>query len=60
MQAVQQPITNLQMELKNVYTRYNQIKQDPNSQDTWIGQLIEMQAQSTGQKKASLWKQLWC
>jgi len=51
MNVVQLLAETMQMELKKVYTRYNQIKQDPNSQDTWIGQLIEVQGQSTGHKK---------
>jgi len=36
----------------------SQHKKDPSSQDTWIGQLIEAQAQTTGKQKKTLWKQL--
>ncbi len=51
MQVVHQPFEILKMKLKKAYKRYNHIKQDPNSCDNWIGQLIEAQAQSTSQKK---------
>jgi len=40
------------------YGQYHRLKKDPNSRDTWLGQLIEAQAQATGRKKKLLWKQI--
>jgi len=58
MHTVQLLLETMQTELKKAYTQYNCIKQDPNSCNTWIGQLIEVQVQSSGQTKESLWKQV--
>jgi len=57
--VVHLPAETLKEELQKAYWRYHQHKSDPNSHDTWIGQLIEVQAQDTSRKKATLWKQCW-
>jgi len=56
--AIWFPEETVREELKKAYGRYHRIKKDPNSRDTWIGQLIEAQAQTTGKPKKTLWKQL--
>jgi len=54
------PMVSHQDELAKAYHQYHQLKKQPHIRDTWIGQLIKVQAQVTGQKKKTLWKQIWC
>jgi len=57
--VIQSPLEQLQDKLAKDYHQYRQFKKEPNRQDTWLGQVIEAQAQATGQKTKALWKQVW-
>jgi len=54
----QQPKAQLKISLTKAYQQYSQLKQDCNCRDTWIGQLVELQAQTKRCPKARIWKQL--
>jgi len=56
--AMHWPAEQLQAELMWAYRQYDCLKKDPNWRDQWIGQLVDVQAQATGQKKAAIWKQM--
>jgi len=50
------PIKELTKKLKKAYHCYHTLKNDSQSQDTWIGQLIEAQANTTLWTKKEMWK----
>jgi len=56
---LQFPLDRLQDELAKAYHWYHKFKKELNMHDMWLGQVIEAQAQATGQKMKALWKQIW-
>jgi len=59
LEALQLPMETLQEKVAKAARQYRQLKKDPNQWDTWLGQIIEAQAQATGQKTKKLWQQVW-
>jgi len=52
--VLQLPMETLQNNVAKAACQYWQLKKEPNRQDTWLGQIIEAQAQVTRQKTKRL------
>jgi len=48
----------LQEKVLKAAHQYRQLKKDPNRWDTWLGQIIEAQAQATGKTTKKLWQHI--
>jgi len=48
LKVLQLPMETLQEKVSKATRQYRQLKKDPNRRDTWLGQIIEAQAQATG------------
>jgi len=57
-EATQLPLDQLKHNVKTAIQQYRLLKKDPNRRDTWLGQLIDAQAQATGKKRKQLWQQI--
>jgi len=56
--VIQLPVETIREELQKALLFLSWLKKDPNIRDTWLGQLIDAQAQATGWKNKILWKQI--
>ncbi len=56
--AIHLPMEILQNNVAKATRQYRHSKRDQDRRDTWLGQMIEAQAQATGRTTKGLWKQI--
>jgi len=52
------PLATIHTHIAKALRQYRHLKKDTDRRDTWLGQIIEAQAQATGTPKTRLWKQI--
>ncbi len=58
LETIHLPMATIQNNIAKALRQYRQIKKDSDRRDTWLGQMIDAQAQATGQPRKQLWKQI--
>jgi len=56
--AIHLPMETLQNNVAKATRQYRHTKKDSNRRNTWLGQMIEAQAQATGKTSKRLWQQI--